>query len=73
MPMVMKSRITSIPGGDATKSYDLVRNTTYTVSAAITGIYEDDARVKKTPLANTYIVRPGSSINIPVKRANQTA
>nr|WP_321480903.1 DUF4906 domain-containing protein [uncultured Bacteroides sp.] len=61
------------PGGDATANYDLVRNTTYEVSAAITGIYEDDARVKKTPLANTYIVRPGSSINIPVKRANQSA
>lgn len=60
------------PGGDAVKNYDLTRNTTYTVNAAITGIYEDDARVKKTPLANTYIVRPGSSINIPVKRANQT-
>ncbi len=60
------------PGGDAVKNYDLIRNTTYTINAAITGIYEDDARVKKTPLANTYIVRPGSSINIPVKRANQT-
>jgi hypothetical protein len=61
------------PGDDAIANYDLTRNTTYTVSAAITGIYENDARVKKTALANTYIVRPGSSINIPVKRANQTA
>ncbi|MBP1613754.1 MAG: Fibrobacter succinos major domain (Fib succ major) [Bacteroidetes bacterium] len=61
------------PGEDAIANYDLTRNTTYTVSAAITGIYENDARVKKTPLANTYIVRSGSSINIPVKRANQTA
>jgi hypothetical protein len=64
---------TIYPGGNATANYDLTRNTTYTVSAAITGIYENDARVKKTPTANTYIVRPGSSINIPVKRINQTA
>lgn len=61
------------PGGDVIKNYDLVRNTTYTVNAGITGINENDARVRKTPLANTYIVRPGASINIPVKQTNMAA
>ncbi len=62
------------PGGDATKDYNLVRNTTYAVSASITGVDGSlDARVKKSSTSNTYLVRPGSSVNIAVKRANQTA
>ncbi len=61
------------PGGDATKDYNLVRNTTYAVSASITGVDGSlDARVKKSSTSNTYLVRPGSSVNIAVKRANQT-
>ncbi|MCI1680980.1 MAG: DUF4906 domain-containing protein [Bacteroides sp.] len=60
------------PGQDEINNYDIVRNTRYTVKANITGTSEADKRVKKTSLANAYMVKPGGFLHIPVKRANQS-
>ncbi len=62
------------PGSDVIKNYDLFRNTIYTVKAGITGINTIDKRVRKTtyPDANSYIVRPGSYLIIPIARVNNS-
>ncbi|MCI1680982.1 MAG: DUF4906 domain-containing protein [Bacteroides sp.] len=59
-------------GNDDTNDYNLAYNTHYTVTAKLDGISDTDLRMKKTPIANTYMVKPGSYLHIPVKRANQS-
>ncbi len=61
------------PGADAIKDYNVVRGTQYAVTANITGTQLTDARLSEQALANSYIVAPGQTIYIPVKRANQTS
>lgn len=59
-------------GADNYNDYNLTRNTSYTVTAAINGLSPSDQRVKRKELPNCYIVKPGALVRIPVVKANQT-
>jgi uncharacterized protein (TIGR02145 family) len=60
------------PGADNINDYNVCRNTYYQVAANVNGMSARDARLKLTPRANCYIVKPGGTIYIPVKRANES-
>jgi uncharacterized protein (TIGR02145 family) len=60
------------PGADNVNDYNVCRNTYYQVAANVNGMSARDARLKLTPRANCYIVKPGGTIYIPVKRANES-
>lgn len=60
------------PGADNYNDYNVRRNTYYTVNANIKGISSSDSRLKITPRANCYMLKPGTSVYIPVKRANES-
>lgn len=59
-------------GGDEFNDYNLKRNTKYTLTADLDGTSTGDLRVTKTETSNTYMVKPGETVMIPVKRANQS-
>ncbi len=59
-------------GGDQFNDYNLKRNTKYTLTADLDGTSTGDLRVTKSQAANTYLLKPGRSVLIPVKRANQS-
>ncbi len=59
-------------GGDEFNDYNLKRNTKYTLTADLDGTSTGDLRVTKTETSNTYMVKPGKTVMIPVKRANQS-
>lgn len=61
------------PGADNLNDYNLVRNTKYSITTNITGTSPSDSRVKKVDRANCYMILPGQSVLIPVKRANESA
>ena len=58
-------------GGDEFNDYNLKRNTKYTLSADLDGTSTGDLRVTQSKTSNCYILKPGRSVLIPVKRANQ--
>ncbi len=60
------------PGADVIKDYNVVRSTQYTLTANLAGVSPIDGRITQLSLANSYIVAPGQSVYIPVKRANQS-
>jgi uncharacterized protein (TIGR02145 family) len=60
------------PGADNVNDYNIVHNTYYKVTANVNGMSTRDARLRVTPRANCYIVAPGGSVYIPVKRANES-
>lgn len=61
------------PGADNLNDYNIVRNTHYSITSNIKGISPSDSRVKKLDRANCYMLLPGQSVLIPVKRANDSA
>ena len=61
------------PGADNYNDYNIVRNTHYTLINTLKGISPSDNRVHIAERSNCYIVKPGESVNIPVKRANESA
>ncbi len=60
------------PGGDAVTDYNIVRGIQYGVEGNLTGISSIDSRVSEQTLANSYVLAPGQTVYIPVKRANQS-
>ncbi len=60
------------PGANMTNDYNVVRNTKYAVNPIVRGISVSDQRVSVKSLANSYMLVPGQTVYIPVKRANQT-
>jgi|GEM_PF-1102372 len=61
------------PGADNLNDYNIERNTQYAVTSAIKGVSPTDLRVIRLDRANCYMVAPGRSVLIPVKRANDSA
>ncbi len=59
------------PGADMLNDYNIVRNTQYNVTGNLIGTSPVDSRFSEQALANSYIVAPGQTVYIPVKRANQ--
>jgi len=59
-------------GGDEFNDYNLERNTKYTLTADLDGTSTGDLRVTQSQTSNTYIIEPGGTLYIPVKRANQS-
>ncbi len=62
------------PGADNYNDYNVVRNTHYTLTNTLKGISLSDTRVSlHKNRANCYIVKPGESVYVSVKRANESA
>jgi hypothetical protein len=65
------------PGADNVNDYNIVRNAYYNVTASIKGVSDNDARLKiayhQPSSSNCYMVRPGGTVFIPVKRANESS
>ncbi|WP_321332215.1 fimbrial protein [uncultured Bacteroides sp.] len=60
------------PGANFTTDFNLIRNTAYNISMTIKGMNEADGRVTVENLSNSYIVAPGATTNILVRRANES-
>ncbi len=63
------------PGADDVNDYNIVRNRDYRMNLSVTGISTADKRVvARTATSNCYLVpvASGSTVYIPVKRANQS-
>lgn len=59
-------------GADNVNDYNLERNNYYSVDATINGISSSDLRVRYHKPANCYMVAPGGTVSIPVKKANES-
>lgn len=59
-------------GDDNVNDYNLERNNYYSVDATINGISSSDLRVRYHKPANCYMVSPGGTVSIPVKKANES-
>lgn len=59
-------------GADDYNNYNLVRNTKYEATVNITDCSLSDRRISVAERANCYMMRPGTTIEVPIMRANET-
>lgn len=60
------------PGTNNYNDYNIVRNTEYTMEVTLDGTSASDRRIRIPERANCYLMKPNTTIEIPVMRANES-